>query len=74
MGPAHQRHYAGEWEEEGGKGCSVAGNMDEEPSREVLEPDQEESTGDTHIVVDNNLDLEHVGHTFDPSDRAKRHS
>lgn len=71
MGPIHQQDYAGGWEEEAGKGCSVAGNMDEGPSTEVLELDQEESTGDTHIEVENNLDLEHVGHKFDLLDRAK---
>jgi hypothetical protein len=48
--------------------------MGEEPSTEVLELDQEENTGDTHIAVDNNLDLEHVGHKSDLSDRAKMRS
>lgn len=74
MGPTHRQDYAGGWEEEAGKGCSVAGNMGEEPSTEVLELDQEENTGDTHIAVDNNLDLEHVGHKSDLSDRAKMRS
>jgi hypothetical protein len=74
VGPTHQQDYAGGWEEEDGKSCSVAGNMDEEPSTEVLELDLEESTGERQIVVDNNLDLGHVGHKFDLSDRAEMHS
>jgi len=74
VGPTHQQDYAGGWEEEGGKDCSVASNMDEEPSTEVLELDQEESMGERQIVVDNNLDLGHVGHKFDLSDRAEMHS
>ena len=73
MGPNHQQGYVGGWEE-GCKGCNVAGNMDEEPGTEVLELDQEESTGERQIVVDNNLDLGHVGHKFDLSDRAEMHS
>jgi len=73
VGPTHQQDYAGGWEEEVGN-CSVAGNMDEEPSTEVLELDQVESMGDTQIAVDSSLDLEHVGHKFDLSDRVKMHS
>lgn len=70
----HQQDYAGGWEEEAGKGYSVADNMDEEPSMEALELDQGENMGDTHIGVDSNPDLERVGHKFDLSDRAEMHS